>query len=47
MIAHIVSVSVIVVLMYLEPLFAKLLKKIKTSVEVETSEVAAIELSED
>ena len=47
MIAHIVSVSVIVVLMYLEPLFAKLLKKIKTSIEVETSEVAAIELSED
>lgn len=47
MIAHIVSVSVIVVLMYLEPLFAKLLKKIKTSIEVETNEVAAIELSED
>lgn len=47
MVVHIVSVAVIIVTMYLEPLFAKLLKKINTSVEVESTEMEAIELSED
>ena len=47
MIAHIISVVVIIITMYLEPVFAKLLKKINTSVEIEGNEVEAIELSSD
>ena len=47
MITHIVSVVIVIALMYLEPVFAKLLKKINTSVEIESNEVSAIELSED
>ncbi len=47
MITHIVSVAVIIVCMYLEPLFATLLKKINTSVEIESNEVEKIELSEE
>ena len=47
MITHIVSIVIVIALMYLEPVFAKLLKKINTSVEVESNEVAEIELSED
>ena len=47
MITHIVTVVVVIVLMYLEPLIAKLFKKIKTSVEVDTTSVDEIELSED
>ena len=45
--AHIITVVIIIALMYLEPLIAKLLKKIKTSVEVEDNDVAAIELSDE
>ncbi len=47
MIAHIMTVIAIIVLLYLEPLIAKLLKKIRTSIEVEGTEVDAIELSAD
>lgn len=47
MITHIVSVVAVIALMYLEPVFAKLLKKVKTSVEVESNEVDEIELSEE
>ena len=47
MVTHIISVAVVIVCMYLEPVFAKLLKKIKTSVEVESNEVAQIDLSEE
>ena len=47
MVVHIVSVAVVIVCMYLEPVFAKLLKKIKTTIEVESSEIAEIELSEE
>lgn len=47
MITHIISVVVVIACMYLEPVFAKLLKKINTSIEVESNEVAEIELSED
>lgn len=47
MIIHIVTVVVIIALMYLEPLIAKLLKKIRTSIEVEGTEVDSIELSAD
>ena len=47
MIIHIVSVAIVIACMYLEPTFAKLLKKINTSIEVESNEVAAIELSEE
>lgn len=47
MIIHIISVCVVIALMYLEPVFAKLLKKINTSIEVESSEVSEILLSED
>ena len=45
MITHIISVCVIIALMYLEPLIAKLLKKIKTSTEVEGNSIDSIELS--
>lgn len=47
MVVHVVSVAVVIVCMYLEPVFAKLLKKIKTTIEVESSEIAEIELSEE
>lgn len=47
MVAHIVSVVIVIACMYLEPVFAKLLKKIKTSIEVESNEVGEIELSEE
>ena len=47
MITHIVSVAVVIVCMYLEPVFAKLLKKINTSVEVESNNSFEIELSEE
>jgi len=47
MITHIISVVVVIVLMYLEPVIEKLLKKIKTSIEVESNEVTEIELSEE
>ena len=47
MIIHIVTVAVVIALMYLEPLIAKLLKKIRTSIEVEGTEVDSIELSAD
>jgi hypothetical protein len=38
---------VIIVLIYLEPLIAKLLKKINTSIDVEGTEVDSIELSSE
>jgi hypothetical protein len=47
MVTHIISIAVVIVCMYLEPVFAKLLRKINTSIEVESNEVAAIELSEE
>ena len=47
MIVHIISVVIIIALIYLEPLIAKLLKKINTSVEVEGTSVESIELSDD
>lgn len=47
MVTHIVTVAIVIVLMYLEPIYARLIKKINTSVEVDTSEVEAIELSEE
>ena len=47
MITHIVSVVIVIACMYLEPVFAKLLKKINTSIEIESNEVAEIELSEE
>ena len=47
MVAHIVSIVIVIACMYLEPVFAKLLKKIKTSIEVESNEVGEIELSEE
>lgn len=47
MLVHIISVAVLIVLMYLEPVIAKLLKKIRTSIDVEGTEVDAIELSAD
>lgn len=47
MVYHIISVVAIIVLMYLEPVLAKLIKKINTSVEVESNDVGEIELSED
>ena len=47
MITHIISVVLVIACMYLEPTFAKLLKKINTSIDVESTEVAAIELSEE
>ena len=47
MVMHIISVVAVIACMYLEPVFAKLLKKIKTSIEVESNEVAEITLSEE
>ena len=47
MITHIVSVAIVIACMYLEPVFAKLLKKINTSIDVESSSVGEIELSEE
>ena len=47
MVAHIVSIVIVIACMYLEPVFARLLKKIKTSIEVESNEVDEIELSEE
>lgn len=47
MITHIITVAVVIVCMYIEPLCAKLFKKIKTSVAVESNEVAEIELTEE
>ena len=47
MVYHIISVVAIIVFMYLEPVLAKLIKKINTSVEVESNDVGEIELSED
>lgn len=47
MVYHIMSVLGIIVLMYLEPVLARLIRKIKTSVEVESNDVVEIELSED
>lgn len=47
MVMHIVSVAVVIAMMYLEPVLAKLIKKINTSVEVESNDVGEIELSED
>lgn len=47
MVIHIVTVVIVIACMYLEPVLAKLFKKINTSVEIESSEVAEIELSEE
>ena len=47
MVTHIITVVLVIACMYLEPVFAKLFKKIKTSVDVESNEVEAIELSEE
>lgn len=45
---HIVLIAITVVCMLLEPVFAKLLKKIKTSIDVEEGEnIGAIEISEE
>lgn len=46
-IAHAILVAITGVTAVLEPWFAKLLKKINTSVEIETTNVANIELSEE
>lgn len=47
MVTHIISLVVVIACMYLEPVFAKLFKKINTSVEIESNDVAEIELSEE
>lgn len=47
MVTHIVTVVIVIACMYLEPVFAKLFKKINTSVDVESTEVSQIELSEE
>ena len=48
MIVHIVLVAITILTVVLEPLFAKLLKKINTSVEVEDNgEIGQIDLTED
>lgn len=47
MIAHIVLILVTAVTVILEPLFAKLLKKINTSIDIEDTTVADIELAEE
>ena len=46
-VTHIISLVVVIACMYLEPVFAKLFKKINTSVEIESNDVAEIELSEE
>ena len=45
--AHIVLVIITAVTVVLEPLFAKLLKKINTNIEIETTEVSDIELAQE
>ena len=47
MVTHIISLVAVIACMYLEPVFAKLFKKINTSVEIESNDVAEIELSEE
>lgn len=47
MVTHIITVVIVIALLYLEPLLAKLLRKINTSVEVEATSVEDIDLSED
>lgn len=48
MIVHIVLVAITILTVVLEPLFAKLLKKINTSIEVEDNgEIGQIDLTED
>lgn len=47
MITHIVSIVIVIACMYLEPVFAKLLKKINTSIDVGSNTVGEIELSEE
>ena len=44
---HMVLVAITAVTVILEPLFAKLLKKIKIKIELEETNVANIELSEE
>lgn len=47
-ITHIITIAITAVLTLLEPVFAKLLKKIKTSIDVEEGEnIGAIEISEE
>ncbi|MBR3845496.1 MAG: hypothetical protein IKM40_02850 [Clostridia bacterium] len=46
-IAHIIGMSLTTVAVFLEPVIAKLLKKINTSVEIEETEVGEIELAEE
>ena len=47
MVTHIITVAIVIACIYLEPVFARLIRKIKTSVEVESNEVGEIELSEE
>jgi hypothetical protein len=48
LIAHIVTIALTAVFVALEPLMAKLLKMINTSIEVESNgEIAAIDISEE
>ena len=47
MVTHIITVAITIALIYLEPVIARLLKKIRTSIEVEGSDVGEIELSAD
>lgn len=47
MITHIITVVIVLACMYLEPVFAKLLRKINTSIEVESNEVTGITLAEE
>ena len=44
---HIVLVAITAVMIILEPVFAKLLKKINTSVELEDTNVGNIELADE
>lgn len=46
-IAHIVLVAITGVITVLEPVFAKLLKKIKTSVEIEETNIASIDIVDE
>ena len=46
-IAHIVLVAITGVITILEPVFAKLLKKIKTSVEIEETNIASIDIVDE
>ena len=47
LITHAISTAITAVCVVLEPLFAKLLKKIKTNVELEVTSVGDIELADD